>query len=591
MHTLHYQVSCEHKNAHLFNIILAIPEHSQETLSLSLPAWIPGSYMIRDFAKNIINPKVVGLNSDALSALDKQSWLLKTKGQACQIHYQVYAFDTSVRTAYLDAQRGFFNGTSVFLQVAEFSEARHSVELKPLADNWKIATGLKRSAETDLLSAGQYYADNYAELIDCPVEMGNFDHIQFEVAGVTHHLVLSGKHYADLPRIAQDIQKICQHHINLFHGSTGTPPFDEYWFLTNILPGQFGGLEHKNSTALLCSSFDFAHVNQKSQISDGYQTFLSLISHEYFHAWNVCRIKPQEFIPYRTQSESYTEQLWAYEGITSYYDDFALYRCGLIDFERYLKQLSKTFSRVFRGQGEFKQNLLEASFYAWTKFYKQAEDASNNIVSYYTKGAILALWLDLAIRKHSDGRHSLDDFMRELWTAHGVTGKGTQLNDYYALTEKYAGINNREQLQAQLAAKQKIDISDSLLNFGVKSEFLSSSAMDLNRAKETLSSPDLGMHLAAQPFGLKVVTVLEGSAAELAGLSAKDLIIAVDDVQASPGSWDKILEAVSHKPSVSVSYFREQVLQRCDLQLDKALATLLKLSVSDENLAKLWQKV
>ena len=390
-----YRVNFENAHKHLYNVTLEIPAHQQRTLHLSLPAWIPGSYMIRDFAKSIINLKanIVDTPLD-ITLIDKQHWSINTNGNACTVSYQVYAFDSSVRTAYLDQNRAFFNGTSLFIAVDEFTHELQQVELiaPTFTKQWKVATGLQRNTATPVYSFGTYYSDNYAELIDCPVEIGNFTALTFTVADTPHYIILNGKHYADTERVIKDVAKLCQHHIDLFEKETdGKPPFNEYWFLTNILPSGFGGLEHKNSTALLCSTFDFPNKNKPDELADGYKTFLSLVSHEYFHTWNVCRIKPEEFVPYTLDNESYTKQLWAYEGITSYYDDFSLFRTGIISFEDYLTLKSKTISRVNRGNGQLKQNLIESSFYTWTKFYQQGADAANNIVSYYTKQ--VAQWL------------------------------------------------------------------------------------------------------------------------------------------------------------------------------------------------------
>lgn len=286
-----YSVEFSNANQHIFNIELHIPAHQQHQLTLSLPSWLPGSYMVRDFAKNIIT--IEADNDVTATANDKQTWQLVTHGNACVIRYQVFALDHSVRTAFLDRQRAFFNGSSVFLSVVEMSNFQHQVTLKApgFTPDWRVATGLPRSDDTLKYQFGSYLADNYQHLIDCPFEISPFEHIEFDVAGVCHHLILSGKHYADLPRVASDLTKLCQHHIDLFERDNNqTPPFREYWFLTNIMPSGFGGLEHKNSTALLCSTFDFANKNKPEELTEQYKTFLSLASHEYFHS---CKISPK----------------------------------------------------------------------------------------------------------------------------------------------------------------------------------------------------------------------------------------------------------------------------------------------------------
>ncbi|MCU4676504.1 PDZ domain-containing protein [Catenovulum sp. 2E275] len=604
--SIHYQISFEQTNAHLFNITLDIPVHSPKSLKISLPSWIPGSYMVRDFAKNIVNIAAFQQQKPIeLTALDKQSWQLNTQGKASQIQYQVYAFDTSVRTAYLDNTRGFFNGTSVFLQVEGFEESKQLVSLiKPDLD-WKVATGLKRSSATPKYHFGEYYADNYAELIDCPVEITDFTAVEFEVAGTPHHLILSGKQYADLARVKQDLTKLCQHHIDLFEKETGgKPPFSEYWFLTNILPSGFGGLEHKNSTALLCSTFDFPNINKPDELSEGYKTFLSLVSHEYFHNWNVCRIKPEEFVPYRLNRESYTKQLWAFEGITSYYDDLSLFRTGIISFEDYLKLKSQTISRVNRGKGQLKQNLIESSFYTWTKFYQQGPDAVNNIVSYYTKGSLLALWLDLTVRKATNATKSLDDVMRALWADFvdkGADYKGTQLDTIINIVNSLIlsgttasdahSTHIRETFYQLLNNKAPIPLAELLADFGVELKQVPSKAASLLETSSDAHSPYLGFMFKESKLGIEVMQVLEDSPAEKAGISVQDNIIAIDNIVVSKANFANVVNNLALNHDYTVSYIRNGELFNSVIQLSDAVNELSQMTVIDAEKAKSWQAI
>ncbi|AWL12066.1 hypothetical protein HMF8227_01592 [Saliniradius amylolyticus] len=594
-HSLHYQIRFDDKNHHCYNVQLSVPAHSGTKMILSLPAWIPGSYMIRDFAKNIVQ---LNANDDAgealdVIALDKQRWQVMSSGQAFTLEYQVYAFDTSVRTAYLDNERAFFNGTSLFLQVEGFEDQPHRVTVdgQSAGAGWKVATGLPRLPGTDKYDFGDYQADNYAHLIDCPMEISDFDAIEFSVFGVPHHMILSGRHYADKDRLAKDVTKLCEHHIRLFSGKQAPQaPFDEYWFLTNILPQSFGGLEHKNSTALLCSTFDFPNPNKPEETSDNYQTLLSLIAHEYFHAWNVCRIKPKEFIPYQLDQESHTEQLWAYEGFTSYYDDFSLYRAGIIGFEDYLKLLSKTLTRVFRGQGETKQSVTQSSFYAWTKFYKQAEDAPDNIVSYYTKGAMIALWLDLSLRLESQGTISMDDMMRGLWREFGQKGVGTAPQDFIDMVRSLAGDKLAKELTELLYQAERLDLTALLGKVGVK----------LQKLRASLTSPTTideqrrchpGFTFKPHAKGLEVTTVAEGSPAALAGINAEDVIIAVDTMAVSTDNLALVLDHQPQDASIPVHLFRDNVLKQMNLVLSQTPPNAIALEAKDPALANLWQQV
>ena len=596
--TVKYFVNFDEANKHIFNVKIDISEHKESTLNLSLPAWIPGSYMIRDFSKNIINLKANrGCDELLISIIDKQNWSIDSDGEAFTVEYQVYAFDSSVRTAYLDQNRAFFNGTSLFISVNEFQSQKHEVELltPSFTDKWKVATGLKRAEKTPVYSFGNYYSDDYAELIDCPVEIGDFTHLEFEVADTPHYLILNGKHYADTERVVKDVTKLCQHHIDLFEKDTGgKPPFEEYWFLTNILPNGFGGLEHKNSTALLCSTFDFPNINKPDEQSDGYKTFLSLVSHEYFHNWNVCRIKPEEFIPYSLNSESYTKQLWAFEGITSYYDDISLYRADLISFEEYLKLKSKTISRVNRGNGQLKQNLIESSFYTWTKFYQQGADAANNIVSYYTKGALVALWLDLTIRKTTSATKSLDDVMRALWAEfinQGTDYKGTQLDTIIDIVNELTAVDLRDEFYQLLNDKSPVPLTDLLADFGVELKQVASKATSLLEASSDQHSPYLGFMFKESALGITATQVLENSPIEKAGISVQDNIIAIDNIVVNKGNFANVVNNLQLNQNYNIAYIRNGELYTSNIIPNAAIKELNQLVVNEPEKVLNWQKI
>tara|TARA_R110002060_G_scaffold22516_1_gene30520 strand:- start:1277 stop:3073 length:1797 start_codon:yes stop_codon:yes gene_type:complete len=593
-----YSVNFDDVNKHLFNVKVEIPKHQESILNLSLPAWIPGSYMIRDFSKNIINLNVTNKSNNlTINLIDKQNWSIQTNGASCTVEYQVYAFDSSVRTAYLDKNRAFFNGTSLFLSVKEFKNEKHIVNLiKPsFSESWKVATGLQRASKTPVYSFGEYFSDDYAELIDCPVEIGDFTHLEFEVAGTPHYLILNGKHYADTDRLVKDTTKLCQHHIDLFEKDTGgKPPFDEYWFLTNILPSGFGGLEHKNSTALLCSTFDFPNINKPEELSDGYKTLLSLISHEYFHNWNVCRIKPEEFVPYSLNNESYTKQLWAYEGITSYYDDFSLFRTGIVSFEDYLKLKGKTISRVNRGNGQLKQNLIESSFYTWTKFYQQGADAANNIVSYYTKGSLVALWLDLTIRKATNASKSLDDVMRVLWAEFinkGADYKGTQLDTIINIVNELISSDVTAEFYQLLNDKSPVPLTELLADFGVELKQVPSKAASLLEVSSEEHSPYLGFMFTESALGITVTQVLENSPVEQAGISVQDNIIAIDNIVVSKGNFSDVVNNLELEKNYIISCVRNGELLSSDIQVSTPVNELSQLVLVEERKTRDWMNI
>lgn len=592
MSAIAYSISATNPNAHIFTITIAIPEHNESQLTLSLPAWLPGSYMIRDFAKNIITCSARDNHNNelTLAKTNKQTWQLHSNGQACKIAYQVYAFDLSVRTAYLDNQRGFFNGSSTFLAVEELNHLPCTLQINQPKElsNWRVATGLPRAKNTEVYQFGDYCADNYQHLIDCPVELGNFDVIEFTVANVPHYLVFAGRHFGDRERLKTDITKLCQHHIDIF----GEAPFSEYWFITNLLGNDFGGLEHKNSTVLVASRFDLPNPNKPQELSDNYKTFLSLCSHEYFHAWNVCRIKPEEFVPYDLSTEVHTTQLWAYEGITSYYDDFSLFRAGIIDFNDYLQLLAKTMTRVYRGQGELKQSVNESSFDTWTKFYQQGPDAVNNIVSYYTKGSLIALWLDLTIRAKSNGKYSLDNLMRQLWQAHGKTGIGTKEADFLNIANSLCNADISAEFRQILNSRARVDLTALLADVGVSfTQCGYEKSNSFKGANNADYKPYIGAFYKAGAQGLTVTVIEQNSPAEQAGLSVNDVIIALDNMKMTEKAITKLLQHIPQNSAIDCHYFRDDVLAKTQLKVINAPNLAVDLTIINNDLASNWQSI
>ena len=590
--TIQYHIKPVNLNSHLFEVSIHFDSEPSKDYTLTLPAWLPGSYMIRDFAKNIISLNAHGQTNAPLSvaAIDKQTWKITAADKKTSIHYQVFAFDLSVRTAYLDTQRGFFNGSSTFLAIEELKHLPCSLEITPPEQiiNWRVATGLPRSNNTGKYQFGHYVADDYHHLIDCPVAIGDFDSFEFEVEGITHHMVFTSNHYGDRERMSRDVSKLCQHHINLF----GEAPFKEYWFITHLLAEGFGGLEHKNSTILQAGRFDLPNPNKPDELTEQYQTFLGLCSHEYFHAWNVCRIKPKTFIPYKLDKESYTEQLWAYEGITSYYDDFSLFRAGIIDFDDYLAILSKTATRVFRGKGELKQSVIDSSFFTWTKFYQQGPDAVNNIVSYYTKGSLIALWLDLTIREKSHGKYSLDHLMKELWIHFGRPNIGTEQADYINICNILCGEDISEAFYALLNNADRVDLSTLLKNVGVS--FAHSKFKYFNKLEtiETTSyTPFIGAHYQSLPIGLKITQVIEQSPAANAGLAVNDILVAVDGMKATGTALQKLADFLPEDSQMACHYFRDDQLITSKLVFKDSPADAITLKEIDPLLSDKWKNI
>ncbi|WP_158970032.1 M61 family metallopeptidase [Paraglaciecola sp. L3A3] len=591
---IHYQVKVLSIAGHILQVKLTIDKPEKSGQILSLPAWIPGSYMIRDFAKNIIT-----LNAEddygqqiIINKLDKQSWQLASCPTRIHVYYQVYAFDLSVRGAYVNDEYAFFNGTNMFLAVEGQTDQPSSIELIKPEDNalghWQVATTMP-STQPLSHSFGEYWAKNYDELIDHPVLLGEFNTIKFNTSGVEFELILAGGHQADTQRLKQDLTKVCKHQIGFFNDN---PPITHYQFITLLTDNAFGGLEHISSTALMFSRKDLPSPYQKQKMTDGYQLFLSLCSHEFLHTWHVKRIKPEALFAATLDSEKYTEQLWIYEGFTSYYDDLSLLRSGLVTEAEYLKVMAKNLTRLVRNQGRLKQSITESSFDAWTKFYKQDEGAINNIVSYYNKGAVLAMCLDLSIRLGSDQKSSLDDVMRYLWQAHGKTNIPTNNQVIDKILKEQLGLDLSEFLSSALYSTAELPFENLLNKYGVKVNYSAKASID-DKGGDTNSEPflfDFGAQVTDKEVGVVINQVTEHSSAYKAGLQVGDVLIALNNWQVSKTEIKHILNNLRVEQTVELIVLRDKKVKKLIFTVNPVITDSISLKIFDQELASSWLK-
>jgi predicted metalloprotease with PDZ domain len=585
--TIYYSICPAQPETHLFNVQCRIPDPDPLGQSLWLPDWIPGSYLIRDFARNIIKVRASsGGDEISCEKTGKSQWFCEPVAGELLLEYEVYSYDLSVRGAYLDTMRGFFNSTSVFLAVKGQEEQPCEVHIQaPDSEryaSWRVATSMARSQAPEL-GFGRYHAANYDELIDHPVELGDFEIAQFEVMGVPHFFVLAGRHQADIDRICADLKKVCETHGKLFGGKL---PMNRYWFLTLAQGDAYGGLEHRASTALVCKRDDLPRPGVAT-LDKGYRRFLGLCSHEYFHSWNVKRIKPEAFSPYRLDRENYTRQLWVFEGITSYYDDLGLVRSGLIKPEGYLELLAQSITRVMQTPGRFRQSLAESSFDAWTKFYKQDENSPNTMISYYVKGAQVALALDLMIRRSTAGAKSLDDVMAAAWERFGLTGKGMPEGDFEALAEEVSGLDLKSFFDSAIRNIEDLPLGELLESVGVGFNLRpAENATDQGGVGPRKTPPpsrvSFGMRTRDEQGRCKVAVVLESGPAQLSGVAAGDELLAVNGLKVTHASLEALRSRLSRDEPVTLHLFRRDELlelkctpraapaEVCDLSLDPA---------------------
>lgn len=595
--TVHYTIKPKNPAAHLWAVTVTVATPHPEGQIFRLPAWNPGSYMIREFARHIVSLSAEsGKRAVAVEKIDKHSWrCAPCVTGALTLTYDVYAWDLSARAAHLDDTHGFFNGSSVFLLPDGFRDAPCAVQIKPGTGKsaWRIASALPQGpigARTlpakGPLDFGHFHAENYDELIDHPVEMGIFTYASFISCGVPHHIAITGRHRADVARLCHDLKKICDQQIRLFEPDNHTAPMTEYWFLIMAVGDGFGGLEHRASSALLVSR-DELPTAADTTVSSAYRRFLSLASHEYFHTWNVKRIKPAGFMPYDLFQENYTRQLWFFEGITDYYDDLILARTGLITPLEYLEVEAENIGRVHSHAGRLNQSVAESSFDAWVKYYRQDENAPNAIVSYYQKGAIVGLALDLTIRHATQGKRSLDDLMRALWQQYGKTGIGVPEGAIEALAATIAGCDLQDFFAKAVYGKADIDLI----------ALFATVAIDFAWKRPGQLKPDdpipgtIGARIGSEVNGdARLTHVYAGGAAQCAGLSAGDVVLAIDGLRVSAGTFDRHLRAARVGDRLTLLAVRRDEVFSATVTLQEQAATLCSMTTQSSPAAAARQR-
>jgi predicted metalloprotease with PDZ domain len=586
-HAIHYTLTPFDPYGHLFEVELTISHPDPHGQIVSLPNWIPGSYMIRDFSKHLIGLKAETLAGKALQieSLDKARWRIQASEQPITLHYQVYAWDLSVRGAHFDQTHAFFNGTSCFLMVEGQRDKTLSLYIlsTDFIDDqaWSLATSLQ-AVNIDPKGFGRYIAADYDELIDHPVEMAAFSDIRFKAEGIEHRVVLTGQHDCDLDRLKQDLQKICETQLRFF----GKPaPFPHYLFMVMVVGDGYGGLEHRHSTALVCSRDSLPYVGM-DKANDDYLMFLELCSHEYFHSWNVKRIQPAQFQTPDLSQPAYTEQLWWFEGATSVYDLLFLYKAGIIDRDKYLNQLAKQMTTVYRMPGRFKQTVSESSFHTWTKFYQQDENAPNAIISYYTKGSLIALGLDFMIRGATQDQKNLDNLLLRLWHEYGQPQRGLQEGEIERIASEVAGADLSEYFDQFLRGTEDLPFEQWFAEYGIDFKLrTSTSSTDLGGKTET-NKPilTLGANLTnTEHQTVKISHVWHQRPAHLAGLAANDEIVAINGLKiASTSALEKRLARQKVGDTLTCHFFRRDELMQTELVLDRAPADRVELNAQQQ---------
>ena len=579
---IEYDVRLADLNRHLFEVRCHIPNPNQEQ-TFSIPSWIPGSYLLREFARHIVS--ICAENEHGLvevEKLSKNTWVCRNSGSRLTVTIEVFAFDSSVRGAFLDGKRGFFNGTCLFLSVGgrehEPSQVRLVKSKDPRCKDWRAATAMS-PGNIDVAGFGTYEVANYDELIDHPVEMSEYSDTHFDASEVPHRLVIAGFHHTEKKRIAKDLKHLCEAHINLFGAP---PPFKNYLFLGLAVGNGYGGLEHRASSSLVFCRDDLPKKGQTG-ISKGYQRFLSLCSHEYFHAWNMKCIKPKAFTPYRLDQRAHTRLMWVFEGITSYYQDLMLLRSKLINPDEYLVRLGKLLTRVYRSPGRFTQSLSDASFDAWDKLYKPNANSTNATISYYSKGALVALALDLTVRKGSSS--TLDQIMQVFWQRFGKNEIGVAEDEFENLSQEISGLNLDDFFNVSIRWTKDFPLRELMKEFAVDLQFRQGRYGDASGLprKETNQRLDLGFRTNPSTKGLDLTEVIHDGPSERAGLNPGDVLIALGGLRVDQSSLPKQLERFNAGETVSVTVFRDDELKEFMVTLAEAIEDTCVLSFNEQS--------
>lgn len=538
-----YTVSMPKPWTHLLEVEMRFkPAQPAAQTELKMPVWTPGSYLIREYARHVEDfaAKDAAGRDLAWRKINKNTWQIDTKGVSEIVaRYNVYSNELTVRTNELNDEHAFWNNGALLMFPKGLLNSPSTVRVVPFG-NWKVATGLPTVAG----QANTFRAANFDILYDSPFEVSDFREISFMAGGKPHRYVVTGEGNYDLKRMAEDTTKIVDEGVKIF----GELPVDDYLFILNARGG--GGLEHLNSTALQWNKFGF-------KPAASYNRFLGLVAHEYFHLWNVKRVRPDALGPFDYENENYTKLLWVAEGATSYYEGILLRRAGVISEQQFLDDKASMIEQLQNRPGRFETSLEESSMDAWIKYYRQDQNSINNQISYYDKGDIVSMMLDIKIRTASDGARSLDDVFRYLYDEFYKKNKNYSPDDFQKAAERMAGVSLNDFFEKYVRGRAEIDYNSILNGIGLT---LATTRPNEKRAY-------LGADLADSDGRLMVRAVPQGSPAYEQGINYNDQIVAVDGYRASVNFLNSYLSEKKPGDKVKLTIFRFDELREITITL------------------------
>ncbi|WP_218079599.1 M61 family metallopeptidase [Anthocerotibacter panamensis] len=539
-----YTVAMPDPTNHYYQVQMQVSEVPAEPQHLVMPVWTPGSYLVREFARNVQGVQAVDSQGQPLTVTktDKHTWKIAgTSTGGFTVNYQVYANELTVRSSHLTSDHGYFNGASIFPYLDGYKETPITLVIQPAATFKKIATGLPLVSEKN----NTFQAQNYDILVDSPVLVGNFKEYSFTVRNVPHRLILDGQGNYDAPQLTNDVKKIVEEQSR----TMGTIPYPDYTFLMLLSATGSGGLEHLNSTSLQVG-FD------RFKPAINYRRVLGLVSHEFFHLWNVKRIRPLGLGPFDYTREVYTNNLWIAEGTTSYYDDLFVRRAGLMETDIYLQNLADAIKDYQQTPGRLVQSLAQASFDTWIKYYRPDENSVNSSISYYDKGALVSFLLDMELRRLTDNRQSLDDVLRLMNQNFGQPGQpGYTDRDFQQTCEKVAGTGLADFFQKSVYTTAELDFKPALALAGLALKTESSKGEDDPKKRAYF-----GADIRNETGPALITNVRSATPAALAGLNAGDDLIAIDGIRVDASSYKQRLADYLPPATVQFTVVRDRKL-------------------------------
>lgn len=548
MNQINYRVTFEKPFTHYCEVEISIDNINQDSVIFSMPVWTPGSYLIREFARNVDRVTASGADEKELYAekINKNSWKVDAAGQSQIIfRYRVYCNELTVRTSEINSDHAFLSSSGVFMYVRGYEDIKCILKIELPAEWEKISTGLEN------ISDNIFSALNYDSFIDSPVEIGNQNILEFEIEGIKHFICLSGKGNYNEDVLISDFKRIAEEEIKLLGGEI---PYKNYTYIIHLVEKGGGGLEHLNSFVVQIGRWYFND-------NKNYKKFLGLVSHEYFHLWNVKRIRPIALGPFDYDKENHSKSLWVAEGWTSFFDNLILRRCGIIDNKEYFEFLDVEINDIMRFEGRFNQSLSESSFDTWIKFYRKDENFNNSQVSYYTKGALVSLMLNIEIIKSTNAEKSLDNALRMLYDDYKKdNSKGFTDERVKEVCEIVCGKNLDEFWGNYVTGVTELPLA----------KYLGDCGLELINENESAQCA-LDIEAKSENGKYIIVKVFTGGSAYESGLNSKDEIIAINGIRADQNSLKTLLKDISVDSDMNVLLSRDGIIKEIKVKMLKPL--------------------